>query len=57
MYFYSVPNGSRCLTAAYKLMKDVVQSRISVDNPDAFNQDLFVLAAELSLTVILTMLI
>jgi len=49
----SVPKGSSNLKQAYELMRHVAETQISVDTPDAFGQDLYVIAAEAAFQVLL----
>ena len=51
MLLFLVEQGAPCLNEAYNLMKNVAETRSSIDTPDPFGQDLYVVCAELAFQV------
>ena len=50
--FILAEKGASNLSEAFNLMKNVAETRSSVDSPEAFGQDLYVICAETAFQVI-----
>ena len=50
-YLFKAGKGGPALQKAYDLLRNVAETRLAVDTPEAFGQDLYIIAAEIAFQV------